>query len=150
MLVALNATWQGDAVGEAFNAKGHTDILIRRNDSNVFVAELKIWDGPKTVDDAVTQLLGYLGHRDARAALVVFVRGRADQTAAVRDAFAAVGAHSAVTGGPEVRDDLRQDFVLTPPQNPERPVSLAVLVFVVPDTTSARGSAGNRTKPPAG
>jgi hypothetical protein len=40
-LVALNAQFEGGATGETFNSQGRTDILIRVNNRNVFVAECK-------------------------------------------------------------------------------------------------------------
>jgi hypothetical protein len=47
LLVSLNAHFEGAAAGEVFNASGKTDILIRVEDRNVFIAECKIWAGPK-------------------------------------------------------------------------------------------------------
>ena len=62
-------------VGEAFNKKGKTDILLKyaKDGSNLFVAECKIWNGQKKLHDAIDQLLGYLTHRDSKTALIVFV-----------------------------------------------------------------------------
>jgi hypothetical protein len=39
LLVALNGIYEGQASGETFNGHGKTDILIRRGDRNVFIAE---------------------------------------------------------------------------------------------------------------
>lgn len=62
-------------VGEAFNKKGKTDILLKyaKDGSNLFVAECKIWKGQKKMMEAVDQLLGYLTHRDSKTALMFFV-----------------------------------------------------------------------------
>jgi hypothetical protein len=60
LLISLNAQLREAAAGEVFNAAGKTDILIRAEDRNVFIAECKIWRGPKTVREALTQLLAYL------------------------------------------------------------------------------------------
>jgi len=62
-------------VGEAFNKKGKTDILLKySNDgSNIFVAECKFWNGQKKLIEAIDQLLGYLTHRDTKTALIFFV-----------------------------------------------------------------------------
>jgi hypothetical protein len=38
LLAILNARFEGAAVGEAFNAAGKTDILIRAGDRNVLIA----------------------------------------------------------------------------------------------------------------
>jgi hypothetical protein len=67
LLVGLNAVFEGQAMAEVFNSLGKTDILIRIDDNNAFVAECKIWDGPAKFADAIDQLLGYLTWRDTRA-----------------------------------------------------------------------------------
>lgn len=62
-------------VGEAFNKKGKTDILLKfaKDGSNIFVAECKVWKGQKKLHEGVDQLLGYLTHRDSKTALMIFV-----------------------------------------------------------------------------
>lgn len=42
LLMSLNAQFEGAAAGEVFNAAGKTDILIRAEDRNMFIAECKI------------------------------------------------------------------------------------------------------------
>ena len=71
-LLQLNGHYQGSATGETFNLSGKTDILIRVENRNVFIAECKFWSGSKAFDEAVDQLLGYLSWRDTKAALLVF------------------------------------------------------------------------------
>jgi hypothetical protein len=62
-------------VGEAFNKKGKTDILLKyaKDGSNLFVAECKFWKGQKKLFEGINQLLGYLTHRDSKTALMIFV-----------------------------------------------------------------------------
>ncbi len=62
-------------VGEAFNKKGKTDILLKysKDGTNIFVAECKYWRGQKKFHEALNQLLGYLTHRDSKTALIIFV-----------------------------------------------------------------------------
>ena len=57
----LNGHYEGEAKAEAFSVKGKTDILIERENRAAFIAECKVWRGPKELKDAVDQLLGY-GH----------------------------------------------------------------------------------------
>lgn len=73
-LIQLNGHYEGSATGETFNASGKTDILIRVENKNVFIAECKFWHGPKAFDQAIDQLLGYLTWRDSKCALLVFNR----------------------------------------------------------------------------
>jgi len=75
-LLQLNGHYEGRASGEMFNASGRTDILIREDNRNVFIAECKFWRGPKAFEEAVNQLLGYLTWRDSKCALLVFNRTR--------------------------------------------------------------------------
>jgi len=66
----------GSATGETFNAAGKTDILIRYQNQNLFVAEFKFWRGQKQHLDTIDQLLSYLTWRDSKTAIVYFVDGK--------------------------------------------------------------------------
>jgi hypothetical protein len=70
-LGAIN-THFGVATGEAFNRGGKTDILLRHQNVNLFVAECKFWRGPAVFHDAADQLLGNLAGNDRHAALLIF------------------------------------------------------------------------------
>lgn len=72
ILVSLNGHYEGDATGETFNSKGKTDILIRADGRNVFIAECKFWRGPEKLIKAIDQVLGYLTWRDTKVALLLF------------------------------------------------------------------------------
>ena len=50
-LVQLNGHYEGQATGETFNYEGKTDILIRVNGKNIFIAECKYWGGPKKLGE---------------------------------------------------------------------------------------------------
>ena len=56
-LVQLNGQYEGQATGETFNYQGKTDILIRVNDKNIFIAECKFWKGEKVFLETLDQLL---------------------------------------------------------------------------------------------
>ncbi len=72
ILAHLNGHYRGDATGEAFRRTGKTDIRIESDDRAAFIAECKIWRGPKELLGAVDQLLGYLTWRDCKTALILF------------------------------------------------------------------------------
>jgi len=74
LLASLNATYKGDATGEAFRNKGKTDICIEFDNRAAFVAECKMWIGQKDVTLALNQLDSYLTWRDCKTALIYFVR----------------------------------------------------------------------------
>lgn len=71
-LLQLNGHYEGAAIGETFNASGKTDILIRVDDRNVFIAECKFWRGQKYFNEGIDQLLSYLAWRDSKCAVLVF------------------------------------------------------------------------------
>jgi hypothetical protein len=128
LLIGLNNQFEGNVGGEVFNGAGKTDILVRVEDRNVFVGECKIWKGPKTVTDALDQLLTYLVWRDTKAALLLFVRS-GDIAAITDKAVAALSAHPSVKRrGPHVDDD-RHDFVLGANSDANREIKLALLIF---------------------
>ena len=73
-LVQLNGQYEGQATGETFNCSGKTDILVRADNKNIFVAETKFWAGPKRLLEALDQLLGYAAWRDGKLSLIIFNR----------------------------------------------------------------------------
>lgn len=62
--------------GETFNRSGKTDILVRHESANAFVAECKFWSGAKAFQKTIDQALGYLTWRDSKAAIIMFVRNK--------------------------------------------------------------------------
>lgn len=79
-LAQLNGVYEGAATGETFNYEGKTDILLRKDGKNVFIAECKFWGGPKVFTETIDQLLNYLTWRDSKTAVIVFVRDTAMST----------------------------------------------------------------------
>ncbi|WP_421362358.1 hypothetical protein [Agrobacterium rosae] len=75
-LVFLNGHYEGRATGETFNAGGKTDILVRENDENIFIAECKFWKGKASFIRAINQIMKYLSWRDGKAALVILNRNK--------------------------------------------------------------------------
>jgi len=55
-LMALNAQFEGAATGETFNLSGKTDILLRYENRNIFIAECKFWEGISSFEKALDQL----------------------------------------------------------------------------------------------
>lgn len=72
VLAHLNGHFEGDAAGERFRKKGKTDICIEHGNRAAFVAECKLWKGPRAFSEAIDQLLGYLTWRDTKTALLVW------------------------------------------------------------------------------
>ena len=135
-LVQLNGAFQGQATGETFNFQGKTDILIRVDGKNIFIAECKFWKGEKSFLATLDQLLSYLSWRDTKAAVIMFNRN-AD--------FSAVLAKIAETGPkhPNFKRDLgKQDestfrYVFVQPNDTNREIMLTVMAFDIPAGTPA-------------
>jgi len=82
-LNAINTHYGGLATGETFNHNGKTDIHLRHNNENLFIAECKFWKGPQGYRDTIDQLLSNLTVRDTHAAAIIF--SRRQNFAAVQD-----------------------------------------------------------------
>jgi hypothetical protein len=77
ILVNLNGIYEGQATGETFNGDGKTDILVRIENKNAFIAECLIWGGKqKLLEKMDDQLFKYATWRDTKLALVVFNRNK--------------------------------------------------------------------------
>lgn len=130
-LVQLNGQYEGQATGETFNYTGKTDILIRQDDRNVFIAECKFWTGPQGFKETIDQLLGYTSWRDTKTAILLFNRNK--NLSAVLEKVPGV-----VEGHPNYKRTLNYPgetgfrFVLHQEGDPNREITLTVLVFDVP------------------
>jgi len=130
-LVQLNAQWEGQATGETFNAAGKTDILIRADDRNVFIAECKFWKGPKEFLKALDQLLSYLTWRDTKAALLVFNRNT-NFSEVVASIAKTAPAHEHCKRTFPYQHESGSRYVFHSPADPNREIILTVLAFNVP------------------
>ncbi|MEV0589473.1 hypothetical protein [Nonomuraea sp. NPDC050310] len=131
LLVVLNANYEGAVKGEVFNNKGKTDLHLTWQGRNAFIGECKMWRGPKKFSEAIGQLLGYGGWRDTKAALILFI-GQGAPTDIIEKADAAIREHEAfVLAKPSTEPDIRQDYLLRSPSDPERTVTMAFLPLVV-------------------
>jgi hypothetical protein len=135
-LVQLNGAFQGQATGETFNFQGKTDILIRVDGKNIFIAECKFWKGEKSFLATLDQLLSYLSWRDTKAAVVMFNRNTD---------FSAVLERIAETGPkhPNFKRDLgRSDestfrYIFVQPNDTNREIMLTIMAFDIPAGTPA-------------
>lgn len=138
LLVLLGTHYEGQATGETFNKSGKTDILVRVEDRNVFVAECKWWSGPAAFAQperveraALDQLLHYTTWRDAKLALVMFV-DRRDMTRVVSGAREALATHPAFEAWHEGADEGELRCRVRMPSHEERYADLAVVFVHLP------------------
>lgn len=130
-LLQLNGHYEGGATGETFNVAGKTDILIREDDRNVFIAECKFWTGPKGFDNAIDQLLGYLTWRDAKCALIVFNKNK-DSAGVCKKMHEEMEKRSEhqKTISHDPKSDSRYIFVKE--SEPEREITITTQLYDVP------------------
>jgi hypothetical protein len=135
-LVQLNGAYEGQATGETFNFEGKTDILIRVNGKNVFIAECKFWTGVKAFLETIDQLLSYLSWRDTKAAVVVFNRN-ADFSAVLEKIAEAVPKHPNFKRDLGKQDESTFRYVFGQPVDANREITLTVQAFDVPKDGSS-------------
>lgn len=130
-LVQLNGQYEGRATGETFNFDGKTDILIRENGKNIFIAECKFWRGPEEMKKALDQLLGYATWRDGKLALLVFNRDRSLTT--ILSKFPeVVKSHANFKKQIEYKVETGFRFILNHRDDASRELTLTILIFEVP------------------
>ncbi len=130
-LVQLNGQYEGQATGETFNYKGKTDILVRAEGKNIFIAECKNWSGPSGLTRALDQLLGYTSWRDTKTALIVFNRDR--QMSTVLEGIPkTIKAHSCYKRDRPYECETGFRYILGRPSDLNRELTLTVLVVDVP------------------
>ncbi|MBW2066928.1 MAG: hypothetical protein JRJ03_18620 [Deltaproteobacteria bacterium] len=130
-LVQLNGQFQGEATGETFNFEGKTDILIRYEGKNIFIAECMFWSGEKSLLDKINQLLGYTSWRDTKTALLVFNRN-VEFSKVLAQIPEATRKHPNYKRQLEYNSESGFRFILHHKNDKNREIILTVLAFDVP------------------
>lgn len=129
-LLQLNGQFEGKATGETFNGAGKTDILLRERDKNLFIAECKFWDGPKSLTDAIDQLHSYLTWRDSKAAILVFSRNK-NFTRTIEDAGRTLREHPQFRQTLESQRETSLRAFIERRDDDQRRIDLTVMLFNV-------------------
>ncbi len=122
----------GSATGETFNKEGKTDILLRHENDNIFVAECLMWKGDKYFKGKIDQLLGYLTWRDSKAAVIAFVDNKEIQPILDR-IIETTKEHSNHLEFKGVENEGWYNHIIHLEGDKEREVQLAVQLFHVPE-----------------
>lgn len=130
-LVQLNGQYEGQATGETFNHTGKTDILIRAEGANVFIAECKFWKGEKVFLATIDQLLSYVTWRDTKTAILVFNKNR-DFTTVLSAIQNAAPRHSNFKRQVSYNSESGFRYIFHHPNDVNREVIVTVLAFDVP------------------
>lgn len=117
--------------GETFNLAGKTDILIRHEGKNVFVAECKVWTGSKGHFSTIDQVLSYLTWRDSKAAIVYFVSNK-NLDPVFQEIEKSTPSHPCFVKFDGQGDDGWFNYQFHLPEDHTRGVKLAILCFHLP------------------
>ena len=130
-LVQLNGHYEGQATGETFNYEGKTDILIRSEGKNIFIAECKYWGGPNTLTAAIDQLLDYSSWRDTKVAVIVFNKNK-DFTNVLDSIRSTTEKHPNCKRELDLHSETSFRFIFSHRDDPNREMILTVMAFDVP------------------
>lgn len=131
LILNLEPRFQIGTTGETFNKSGKTDILMRHEGKNVFVAECKFWRGQKQHHEAIDQLLSYLTWRDSKTALVYFIQTK-EIAAPLKAIEETTPSHPCFVTQKGKREEawFRYEFHL--PGDASRAVHVSILCFHLP------------------
>jgi hypothetical protein len=132
LIVALEPQFEAATTGETFNRSGKTDILMRHEGKNLFVAECKVWRGPQQHQETIDQILRYLTWRDSKAAIVYFVKGQQIQSPLLQ-IERSTSSHANYVNLDGKREESWFNYVFHLPGDAERRLQLAVLCFHFPE-----------------
>lgn len=131
LILNLEPHFEGSTTGETFNKKGKTDILIRHEKSNIFVAECKFWAGQSKYHETINQLLSYLTWRDSKSAVIMFVRNKA-MMPVLKEIQEGTSKHPCFLKLVSKKNESWQNFEFHLPDDKDCKLKVAVLAFHLP------------------
>lgn len=139
-LVQLNGQYNGHATGETFNAEGKTDILIRVDGKNIFIAECKFWKGESYLTEGIDQLLSYTSWRDTKTSILVFNRNKnlSEILVQIPEIFKR---HKNFKREVDYQSETSFRYVFHQNSDKNREIIITVLVFDIPTEDKAKSSA---------
>ena len=96
-----------------------------------FIAECKFWKGAKSLLETVDQILGYLGWRDTKCAILLFNRKR-NFTQVLNQVLPTIEEHPHFVTFEGRRNETEFSFTFRRPDDVDRRLSLTVLAFDIP------------------
>ncbi len=132
ILFNLNSHYEGSATGETFNGQGKTDILIRKDNKNLFIGECKIWKGEKVLHETIDQIAKYTTWRDTKTAIIFFNKNKST-TKVIETITSEIRNHNLFDKVVEKQDFEVERVLMKQINDPERKIYLTFLVFDVPN-----------------
>lgn len=130
-LMILEPHFKGSATGETFNKTGKTDVLLRYEGTNVFVAECKFRHWERGFLATINQLLWYLTRRDSKAAVIMFVNNK-DFSSVIETAAKCIRTHSNYIDFKWSHDETWSNYTFHLNGDRNRAVQLAVMLYHIP------------------
>jgi hypothetical protein len=131
LLVQLSGHYKGQVTGETFNKEGKTDILINSQRENIFIAECKFWNGPKSLIEALNQLLGYTSRHYTEVAVIIFSRNK-EFSDVLKSIKSKTKEHVNFRRELDQRSEISFQFIFSHPDDRNREITLTVMAFDVP------------------
>lgn len=132
ILLVLETRYEGTtASGETFNRGGKTDIILKyaEDNSNLFVAECKFWNGTSEFNKAIFQLFDrYLTWRDSKTALILFVQNK-DFSSVLDTIQTDIGKHPYFKRAKGKRGESSFSYIFGLPQDKDKEVFFEVIAF---------------------
>lgn len=131
---SLNSVFIGtNSSGETFNRTGKTDIITKAPDnSNIFIAECKIWRGEKMFLEAIDQLLGYVTWRDTKTALILFVKN-SGIVEIIDKAKSTIAQHPCYVGFKTETEDSSFAYIFHTKDDSQSHIALELMIFHYPE-----------------
>ncbi|MDT8067935.1 MAG: hypothetical protein ROO76_07170 [Terriglobia bacterium] len=134
LILQLEPQFEYSTTGETFNKTGKTDILIRYEKSNIFVAECKFWGGSKKHLETIDQILSYLTWRDSKTAIVYFMDTK-EMSAPLKAIEVDTPGHLCFVKLNGKKDDSWFDYTFHLPGDKGVPIRLSILCFHLPKSS---------------
>ncbi len=131
LILQLEPRFEYSTTGETFNKSGKTDILIRHEKSNIFVAECKFWGGAKKHFETIDQVLSYLTWRDSKTAIVYFMDTQ-EMAAPLKAIDESTSQHSCFAKLNGKKLESWFDYTFHLPQDKGIAIRLSILCFHLP------------------
>lgn len=134
LVPSLNSVFIGtNSAAETFNRKGKTDIITKAPDnSNVFIAECKIWHGEKLFLEAINQLLDYVTWRDTRTALILFVKN-SGVIDVIEKAKSTITQHACYAGYKDQTGESSFSYIFHTKDDSQSHIALELMIFHFPE-----------------
>src|SRR6266496_2908189 len=134
LILQLEPRFEYSSTGETFNKSGKTDILLRHEKSNIFVAECKFWGGAKKHLETIDQILSYLTWRDSKTAIVYFVDTK-EMTAPLKAIEDSTPQHPCFVSLKGKKHESWFDYTFRLPDDKGVALRLSILCFHLPKQT---------------